>query len=135
MHKVIDILQKQEKLPAQYRDHLLVNSRNYKNMRECHIEADWLLIYKIYDDAMVLVAVRTGSHSELFNLILYSKRHCTFMVQCLLVCLFNFKRFALFFNHDVDDNFVGFFHAFFSQSATLARVSSTSLPTMPSPGW
>lgn len=66
LHKVIDILQKQEKLPAQYRDHLLVNSRNYKNMRECHIEADWLLIYKIYDDAMVLVAVRTGSHSELF---------------------------------------------------------------------
>ena len=66
LHKVIDILQKQEKLPKQYRDHLLVNSRNYKNMRECHIEADWLLIYKIYDDAMVLVAVRTGSHSELF---------------------------------------------------------------------
>lgn len=66
LHKVIDILQKQEKLPEQYRDHLLVNSRNYKNMRECHIEADWLLIYKIYDDAMVLVAVRTGSHSELF---------------------------------------------------------------------
>lgn len=66
LHKVIDILQKQEKLPAKYRDHLLVNSRNYKNMRECHIEADWLLIYKIYDDAMVLVAVRTGSHSELF---------------------------------------------------------------------
>lgn len=66
LHKVIDILQKQEKLPEQYRDHLLVNSRNYKNMRECHIEADWLLIYKIYDDAMVLVAVRTDSHSELF---------------------------------------------------------------------
>ena len=66
LQKVIDILQKQEKLPAQYRDHLLVNSRKYKNMRECHIEADWLLIYKIYDDAMVLVAVRTGSHSELF---------------------------------------------------------------------
>lgn len=66
LHKVIDILQKQEKLPEQYRDHLLVNSRNYKNMRECHIEADWLLIYKIYDDATVLVAVRTGSHSELF---------------------------------------------------------------------
>lgn len=66
LHRVIDILQKQEKLPEQYRDHLLVNSRNYKNMRECHIEADWLLIYKIYDDAMVLVAVRTGSHSELF---------------------------------------------------------------------
>lgn len=66
LHKVIDILQKQEKLPEQYRDHLLVNSRNYKNMRECHVEADWLLIYKIYDDAMVLVAVRTGSHSELF---------------------------------------------------------------------
>ena len=66
LHKVIDVLQKQEKLPAQYRDHLLVNSRNYTNLRECHIEADWLLIYKIYDDAMILVAVRTGSHSELF---------------------------------------------------------------------
>ena len=66
LHKVIDVLQKQEKLPAQYRVHLLGNSRNYKNMRECQNVADWLLIYKIYDDAMILVAVRTGSHSELF---------------------------------------------------------------------
>ena len=43
------------------------------------------------------------------------------MVQCLLVCLFNFKRFASFFNHDVDNNFVGFFHAFFSQSANVGK--------------
>ena len=43
------------------------------------------------------------------------------MVQCLLVCLFNFKRFASFFNHDVDNNFVGFFHAFFSQGANVGK--------------
>ena len=43
------------------------------------------------------------------------------MVQCLLVYLFNFKRFASFFNHDVDNNFVGFFHAFFSQGANVGK--------------
>jgi len=50
-------------LDKKYRDHLL--SGNYKNKRECHIAPDWLLIYEIQDDELVLY--RTGSHSELFN--------------------------------------------------------------------
>ena len=50
-------------LEKKYRDHLL--SGNYKNKRECHIAPDWLLIYEIQDDELVLY--RTGSHSELFN--------------------------------------------------------------------
>ncbi len=51
-------------LPPQYRDHVL--SGNYKNKRECHIEPDWLLIYEINDNDLILLLVRTGSHSELF---------------------------------------------------------------------
>jgi mRNA interferase YafQ len=50
-------------LDKKYRDHLL--SGNYKNKREFHIAPDWLLIYEIQDDELVLY--RTGSHSELFN--------------------------------------------------------------------
>ena len=44
----------------------LTNSRNYKDMRECHIQPDWLLVYKIERDALILKLIRTGSHSDLF---------------------------------------------------------------------
>jgi len=50
-------------LESKYKDHLL--SGNYKNKRECHITPDWLLIYEVNDDELVLY--RTGSHSELFK--------------------------------------------------------------------
>lgn len=63
---VIDILCREEPLPESYKDHQLVNSRNYKGMRECHIEPDWLLVYKIVQDTLVLELIRTGSHSDLF---------------------------------------------------------------------
>ena len=63
---VISMIANEQKLPEKYRDHELENSRNYKNMRECHIKPDWLLIYKIYDDRLVLELIRTGSHSDLF---------------------------------------------------------------------
>lgn len=53
-------------LPEKYRDHDLVNSRNYKGMRECHIQPDWLLMYKITDSLMILTLQRTGTHSDLF---------------------------------------------------------------------
>ena len=53
-------------LPESYRDHALTNSRNYKNVRECHIEPDWLLIYSVQRDALVLKLIRTGSYSDLF---------------------------------------------------------------------
>lgn len=63
---VIKILIKEEPLPEKYRDHALVNSRNYKGMRECHIEPDWLLVYKVYNETLVLSLIRTGSQSDLF---------------------------------------------------------------------
>lgn len=50
-------------LPAKNRDHLLTG--NYKSRRECHIEPDWLLIYKI--DGNSIIFERPGSHSELFE--------------------------------------------------------------------
>lgn len=60
------MLLNEEALPKQYRDHALVNSRNYKNMRECHIEPDWLLVYQIVQETLILKLIRTGSHSDLF---------------------------------------------------------------------
>ena len=61
---VIEKLQKNEKLDEKYRDHSLTGK--YKNTRECHIEPDWLLIYKADKEKLILTTVRTGSHSELF---------------------------------------------------------------------
>lgn len=65
--KVVELLQKQEILPEKYRDHQLVNSKNYKNVRECHIEPDWLLVYRIKEDILILELTRTGTHSDLFK--------------------------------------------------------------------
>ena len=53
-------------LPEAVRDHSLGGT--YRGHRECHIEPDWLLIYRIDEEGLVLVATRTGSHSELLGL-------------------------------------------------------------------
>ncbi|MBS4879348.1 MAG: type II toxin-antitoxin system YafQ family toxin [Firmicutes bacterium] len=66
LERVITLLCQEEQLPASYRDHALVNSRNYKNVRECHIQPDWLLVYRIVQDRLVLQLLRTGTHSDLF---------------------------------------------------------------------
>lgn len=63
---VISFLAAEQPLPAKYRDHPLESSRNNKGMRECHIKPDWLLIYKIFADRLVLELIRTGTHSDLF---------------------------------------------------------------------
>lgn len=63
---VISLLANEQPLPAKYRDHSLENSRNYKEMRECHIKPNWLLIYKVYANRLVLELIRTGTHSDLF---------------------------------------------------------------------
>ncbi len=65
LFEIIDILADGGKLDARYRDHDL--SGNYKGTRECHIEPDWLLIYEISEDVLVLMLYRLGSHSELFG--------------------------------------------------------------------
>ena len=64
LFNVIKILEKGKKLDDKYRDHSL--SGKYKGTRECHIEPDWLLVYEIIDNVLVLVLYRLGSHSELF---------------------------------------------------------------------
>ena len=67
LQEVVTILINEQTLPEKYRDHALVSSRNYKNVRECHIEPDWLLIYKIEKEILTLHLIRTGSHSDLFK--------------------------------------------------------------------
>ena len=60
---IIEKLAAGKKLEPKYRDHQL--SGNWKGHRDCHIEPDWILIYRIEDEGLILE--RTGSHSELFN--------------------------------------------------------------------
>ena len=62
LFKVIDILSKKLKLDKIYDDHCL--NGVFKKHRECHITPDWLLIYKIENDNLILI--RLGSHSDLF---------------------------------------------------------------------
>lgn len=66
LEHVVSLLCAQQPLPESCRDHALENSRNYKGMRECHIQPDWLLIYKIVEETLTLKLIRTGSHSDLF---------------------------------------------------------------------
>ena len=51
-------------LAAKYRDHDLKG--NYAGFRECHIHPDWLLIYLVRQERLVLTMIRTGTHSDLF---------------------------------------------------------------------
>lgn len=64
LFEIIEILANGNQLPAKYSDHELTG--NYKDTGECHIEPDWLLIYEIREEILVLMLNRVGSHSELF---------------------------------------------------------------------
>ena len=70
IQKLKDVVQRLanlEELEPKYRNHTLHNSKKFKNCNECHIEPDWLLVYKyINDNTLILLLVETGSHSELF---------------------------------------------------------------------
>lgn len=61
---VIHQLAEGYKLPVKFSDHKLEG--NYSGYRECHIQPDWLLIYKISEEHLILTLTRTGSHSSLF---------------------------------------------------------------------
>jgi len=61
---VVNELANQRPLDEKYRDHELTG--NYRNFRECHIEPDWPLIYRIEKGELTLALVRTGTHSDLF---------------------------------------------------------------------
>ena len=68
LYSVIETLANGKTLEPKYKDHALINNKYYKNCRECHIEPDWLLIYKYNEKELILFLIETGSHSELFNM-------------------------------------------------------------------
>ena len=63
---VIELLEAGEPLPELRRDHALTG--NFAGHRECHIASDWLLIYKIENDVLILTLNRTGTHADLFGM-------------------------------------------------------------------
>ncbi len=63
LFEAVGLLQSGEALPPHCRDHQLAG--NWKEYRECHLGGDWLLIYQLSDELLILI--RTGSHSELFD--------------------------------------------------------------------
>jgi mRNA interferase YafQ len=63
LQAVVVTLAAQEPVDEQYRDHALVG--NWRGFRECHIQPDWLLIYRVEGEELQLA--RTGSHAELFG--------------------------------------------------------------------
>ena len=64
METVIELLANEQPLPQKYKDHSL--SGGYSDCRECHITPDWLLIYRINNNELILSLTRTGTHSDLF---------------------------------------------------------------------
>ena len=63
LKSIVRLLLRQMPLPRKNNDHDLIG--NLKGFRECHIRPDWLLIYRIIEDRLIMV--RTGSHSDLFK--------------------------------------------------------------------
>ena len=64
LQTVLELLQTGQPLAEKHRDHELVG--NLRGFRECHITPDWLLIYEIYQNELLLYLTRTGSHSDVF---------------------------------------------------------------------
>lgn len=63
LEAVVTLLRQTQRLPQRYRDHGL--SGEWHGSRECHVGPDWLLIYELTDDEVVLQ--RTGTHADLFQ--------------------------------------------------------------------
>ena len=62
LEQVIALLAEGQELPASYRDHALTG--DYSGCRECHIAPDWLLVYEVLQDELLLYLTRTGTHSD-----------------------------------------------------------------------
>ena len=67
LEAVITLLANEIPLPEKYRDHKLHNYAGLKDARECHINPDWLLVYRIDKDVLILELLRLGTHSDLFR--------------------------------------------------------------------
>ena len=66
LEDIVDKLQNSIPLEEKHRDHELKGK--FKGFRECHIQPDWLLMYLIEDDVLVLTLVDTGTHSDMFKM-------------------------------------------------------------------
>ena len=64
LENVVNRLANEKPLEPKYKDHTL--SGDYSGFRECHITPDWLLVYQVINDKLVLFLSRTGTHSDLF---------------------------------------------------------------------
>ena len=62
--RVLKLLAAGEPLPEKSRDHPLTG--DFRGCRECHIAPDWLLIYEVEEETLILYLTRTGTHSDLF---------------------------------------------------------------------
>ena len=60
---VVEMLAKGEQLPPQYKDHALTG--DLIGLRDCHVENDWVLLYQIKNDILILTLSDTGTHSDL----------------------------------------------------------------------
>lgn len=65
LEEIVGFISMGEKVPERHKDHAL--SGNWEGHRECHILPDWLLIYRLEDDVLILTLARTGTHSDLFG--------------------------------------------------------------------
>lgn len=65
LDEIVEKLAREEKLDAKHRDHAMKG--NWAGYRECHITPDWLLVYRVINDELILTLARTGSHSYLFG--------------------------------------------------------------------
>lgn len=61
--EVMDLLECEKDLPEKYKDHKLYG--DFLGCRDCHLEPDWLLIYRVLQDEILFE--RTGTHSDLFK--------------------------------------------------------------------
>ena len=64
LDEVVLLLRERKPLPEKYEDHPLTG--NWSGYRDCHIQPDWLLIYRVEENVLILSLTRTGTHSDLF---------------------------------------------------------------------
>ena len=65
LRAAVDLLAENDELPAGYSPHKLTGE--WKGAWECHIESDWLLVYEVTEREVIMILIRTGTHSELFD--------------------------------------------------------------------
>jgi len=66
LEEVLNFLVQEKELPVKYRDYQLTASKYFQGVHECHIQSDWLLVYKVDKEELLINLLRTGSHSDLF---------------------------------------------------------------------